>query len=344
MHAIKSLKHMALLLTVILIVAGCQGNTVSDGDEAKDTQNTQETQNTEDTQDSDDTASNQDGEGVKDSQNQDAESEEGYTFTDVYGHTITLDDVATRYISFSPEITEILYAIGAGDGLVGRSVHGTYPEAALEVEELGSLSDYNMERVVELDPDVVFISSLASEENYQQFVDAGITPIAVSYGKTLVGTMDYVEQIAEITGHEEEAKSVITSIDEAIKGAKERAANRESKSVYYVLGAGEGGDYAATGDTFISQIIELVGGTNIAADGSNWVYNVEQVVEKDPDFIIGTNDYGVLDSLLELDGYKDLTAVKEGRVYDVNPDIFDRQGPRVVEAIEQMESILYGDE
>lgn len=350
MKTIQKFKHIALLLTLVIMVAGCQGNSDNTVSEGTDTNVTQDADNTQgDAADQEDAQADedaqQDDEDQESQRAEEASQEEGaYSFTDVFGNTIVLETLPTTYVSFAPEITEILYAIGAGDGLVGRSTYGNYPEAVLEVEELGTLSDFNMERVVELEPDLVFISSLASEENYQQFVDAGLTPVALSYGSTLAGTMDYIQQIGEITGHEEEAEPVIIAIDEAINGAKERGANREAKSVYYVVAAGEGGDYAATGDTFIGQIIEVTGATNAAADGTDWMYNVEQLVEKDPDVIIGSNAYGVLDSLSELDGYKDLTAVKEGRVYDVNPDIFDRQGPRVVEAIEQMETIVYGEE
>ncbi len=363
MNGIKKFKHMALLLTLIVLVAGCQGNGTTDGDKTSGTEVTQGVQENQETQDGKEAQSDQDiqddeeeqsdqdiqdDEEVQSDQDQATDSgteeAEGYSFVDVFDNTIALETLPTSYISFAPEITEILYAIGAGDGLIGRSTYGNYPEAALEVEEVGTLSDFNMERVVELNPDVVFISSLASEENYQQLVDAGLTPVALSYGNTLAGTMDYVKQVAEITGYEVEAESVITSIDEAINGAKERAANRKPKSVYYILGAGESGDFAATGDTFIGQIIEVTGATNAAADGSNWMYNVEQVVEKNPDIIIGSNAYGLLDSLSELDGYKDLTAVKEGRVYNVNDDMFNRQGPRVVDAIKEVERIVYGDE
>ena len=109
-------------------------------------------------------------------------------------------------------------------------------------------------------------------------------------------------------------------------------------TVYYVVGFGEGGDWTAGGDTFIGQMIETAGGDNIAAEISGWSYSLETLVEKQPEIIV-VPDWA-LESFISAPLYSELEAVQNGRVYGINEDIISRQGPRLIEGLEQLNAIF----
>ncbi len=263
-----------------------------------------------------------------------------FTFTDKFGNAITIEEEPAAIVSFAPEITETLFEMNVGDRMVGRSSWCDYPLEAFDVEDLGSLFDFNLEALLAVEPDVVFLSSMVSEEIYQQLVDNGLTVASFDFDSTLVGTMDQIKLIGNIVNKNGRAQKINTRIADALEKMKEKAATREPKSVYYAVAVGEY-TAAATGDTFINDIITATGAENAAADGSDWMYTVEQLVVKDPDYIICSNKHDTKDKIMTLDGYKDLTAVKEGRLFDVDENIFSRQGPRVVDAMAVIDAIIY---
>lgn len=266
-----------------------------------------------------------------------------YTFTDKFGNDITIETKPEFFVSFAPEITETIYALGVGGQLVGRSSYCDYPAEAAEVADLGSLFEFSLEAVLEINPDLVFLSSMVSEDVYNQFLDNDIAVAVFDYDENLSGTMTQIQTIGAILDSNKKAVEINGTIQKAIDDVSANAVNREAKSVYFAVGVGEYTS-AATGDTFMNDIIVTTGATNAAADGTSWMYTVEQVVEDNPDFILCSNKYDIKASIETLDGYKDLNAVKEGRLIEVDENVFFRQGPRVAEALYTMESVVFGDE
>lgn len=265
-----------------------------------------------------------------------------YTFIDKFGNEVTIESRPETVVSFSPELTETLFAIGAGEMVAGRSTWCDFPAEAAEVPDMGSLFDFNLENVLVAEPDVVFLSSMVSEDVYNQLVDNGITPVSLDFDSTLAGTMNYIRYVGQIMDQQEEAVALIAEIRNTINDIAARAAGREATSVYYVVSAGEYTS-TATGDTFVHDIIVTTGATNVAEDGTDWMYTVEQLVEKDPDYVFCSKNWDTKSTIESLEGYKDLTAVKEGRLIEVDENIFSRQGPRVVEALLLVEEILFGE-
>ncbi len=265
-----------------------------------------------------------------------------YTFTDKFGNDITIETKPETIVSFAPEITETIFALGKGDTLVGRSSYCDYPSEALEVTDLGSLFEFSLESVIEVNPDIVFLSSMVSEEVYQQLVDNKIQVATFDYDDNLNGTMTQINTIGDIIDSKMEAAEISGAIQAGIDDLTAKAAGRQATSVYFAVSVGEYTS-AATGDTFINDIIVTTGATNAAADGTFWMYTVEQLVEQDPDFVICSNKYETKGNIESLDGYKDLTAVKEGRLFEVDENIFFRQGPRVVEALYILDDIIFNN-
>lgn len=265
-----------------------------------------------------------------------------FTFTDKFGNEMTIESKPETIVSFAPEITETIYALGSGSQLVGRSTYCDYPAEVAEVADLGTLFEFSIEKVIEVNPDVVFLSSMVSEDVYAQLVDSNITVAVFDYDDNLMGTQEQIANIGAIIDQNDQAKAINADIQATIDELTQKAQTREPKSVYFAVSVGEYTS-AATGDTFMNDIIVTTGAENAAADGTFWMYTVEQLVEKDPDILICSNKYDTKATIESLDGYKDLTAVKEGRLFEVDENIFFRQGPRVVEAMYAVEKIVYGD-
>jgi len=121
-------------------------------------------------------------------------------------------------------------------------------------------------------------------------------------------------------------KEKVQNVEDKVKGV-------DKPSVYYVVGFGKS-DFTAGGNTFIGQIIEKAGGKNIAADVQGWKYSKEKLMEKNPDIIVISDKYDSKNNFVTGEGYKDLKAVKEGKVYEIDDNMLSRQGPRQADGLE----------
>ncbi len=263
------------------------------------------------------------------------------TFTDGVGREVTIESEPMTIISMAPSMTETLFALGLGDRVVGRTDYCNYPEAALEVESIGSLREPNIEAIIALNPDLVMVSTFASDEVLAKFDEAGLNTVVIVTQENFEGIYELITQAANIFEIPENAVTLIEAMKADVAEVTELVKDVEKKSVYYVVAFGEYGDYTATGDTFIHEMLELAGGTNIAADGEAWSYNLESIIEKDPEFVICTELKDTKATLEITEGYMDLTAVKEGRLVEINQDLLSRPGPRITEGLRAVAQILH---
>lgn len=265
-------------------------------------------------------------------------SEDGFsyplTLTDAYGNEVTVEEEPETIVSVSPALTEIVYALGGEDKLIGRSDYDDYPEAVLDIQSVGPIDLPDTELIVSLDPDVVLASSIFSEEAYNALTDAGITVVIIKDESDLEGMYTYITTTADVIGLHEEGQALVedlkAELDEISAEVNDTIAGSEI-TVYYCMGYGEYGDYTAGGDTFINDIIEAAGCVNAAGDIEGWSISTEELLAKDP-YIILVPSWGY-DAFLETEPYSELTAVQEGRVLSVDENIFNRVGPRNVDAV-----------
>lgn len=263
------------------------------------------------------------------------------TIKDKFNQEVVIETVPERIISMSPEFTEIIYALGAGDRMVGRSSYCDYPEEALEITDFGSVLDINLESVIEADPDIIFLSSMVDEETVGMFKAQGLVVVTLDKDSSFEGTYEYFKIIGHILDVEEEAEALIQIVETQVAEVELAVAGLEKPTVYYVVYAAEGYDSTATGDTFIHHIVELAGGDNVAAEATNWTYSIEKIVEDNPEIIICSKYWDTKGNIMGLTGYKDLEAVIEGRLFEVDENIFSRQGPRIGEAVKALAQILH---
>lgn len=252
--------------------------------------------------------------------------------TDMVGRQVELPAQVETVVSLASSNTEILYAIGAGDMLIGRDSYSDYPEEVADVAVVGDFNGPNIEAIAEAQPDVVLASSLL-EDVINQLTDLGIT-VFCTEASDYEGIYTSIELIGTICGKTEEASALCAQMRETIDAVHAAAATENQPTVYYVMSFGEYGEWSGGPGSFINTAIELAGGIPVTKDmGETWVNpSIEQVIELDPDIILLSSLYTIED-LSAANGYADMRAVQEGNVYLVNPDLVELPGPRIAEAV-----------
>ncbi|MDP2778386.1 MAG: cobalamin-binding protein, partial [Anaerolineales bacterium] len=253
---------------------------------------------------------------------------------------------AKRVVSLAPSNTEILFAIGAGDQVVGRDQYSDYPEAAKNVTDIGStFGALNTELIVSLKPDLIIAAEINTPEQVKSLEDLGLTVYYLSNPTTLEEMYTNLEIVAQLTGHEADAATLIESLKARVAAVDEKIMPLSSRiSVFYELdGTDPAKPYTAGGGTFIKLLIDRAGGYNIASDIEGYPQlSLEQVVAADPAFIIlGDSAYGVTPELVSArPGWDNLSAVKSGQVLPFDDNLLSRPGPRLVDGLEALAKLL----
>lgn len=257
----------------------------------------------------------------------------------------TLDEM--RIISLAPNVTEMVYALGAGDQLVGRTDYCNFPAEALEVTSIGSLWDPNMETILALDADVAIATSIVDPTFIENLNKAGVQTYQFYEEDSFDKTDDLIREVAHVIGRDAQAEAIIADMNERIQAVEDKvSAVEDKKSVVFIIGYGDWGDFAATGDTFVDGVLQTAGGINVAKDGHSWSISKELLVQTDPDVIIisiseGMDAESELRNFTTLAPYCDLTASETGHVYTIDGDSSQRQGVRTVDTVEEIARMLY---
>ena len=260
--------------------------------------------------------------------------EAAITVTDMTGREITLDEPATRVVALSAADCEFLYAVGAGDTLVGRGEYCDYPAEVLEVPSVQSGYDTNIEQIIALEPQVLLMSTMAqTEEQIAQLEEAGIK-VVVSDAQDIEGVYTAVEMIGKLMGKEKEAEQVIVSMQAAFADLSNSTAGR-GKTVYFEVSPLEYGLWTAGKGTFMSEIAEMLGMKNIFYDVEGWAeISEEQVIERNPDYIVTITMYfgegpTPVEEIMSRTGWENVTAVKNGAILNLVDNELSRPTPRL---------------
>lgn len=267
--------------------------------------------------------------------------EGGPSIVDSRGVTVSLPRYPERIVSLSPNITETLFALGIGERLVGRTDYCDFPSETQYIESMGDLFTPSIEKVVSAAPDLVIISNLGQSQTIDAIEAAGIPVAFIDEPSTMEGTFRIIEQVGAITGTASQAQEIVLSLQETLDAVEAKRSPGTPPTVYYVTGFGEWGDFTATGDTFIHDIIVSAGAVNIAENAVNWSYQLELILANDPDIIILPPMWGSTFEQTKAEftnhpSYSSLTAVKLDRIITIDSNLVERQGPRSAQAVEQL--------
>jgi iron complex transport system substrate-binding protein len=262
------------------------------------------------------------------------------TFCDFYNRKVTFANNPRRIISASPGITEVIYALGEGNRLVGRTDYCDYPVQVKKVASIGGLEDPNFETIAAINPELVIASTHFQKESVRKLEVLKIPVIVIQSETSFEGAYDIIGKVAMVLNVKYRADSIINRMKTDVAEILQKVKSVKSHpTVYYVIGFGKTGDFTAGGNTFISKLIEMAGGTNIAADVNGWSYSLEKLIEKDPDVILIRT--GNKEVFCKTPSYCNLKAVKSGRIYEIDDDLFEITGPRLSEGLKNLYKILH---
>ena len=252
-----------------------------------------------------------------------------------------------RIVSLAPNVTEMIYALGSGENLVGRTDYCDYPPEAKSVQSIGTLWNPNMETILALDADVAIASSIVDPSFIESLNKAGVQAYQFYEENSFEGTYTLIEKVAQVIGKEDAAEKIINDMKERVQEIRKITSMvNMRRSAVFIVGYGDWGDYAATGDTFLDGVIEAAGGVNAAKDGIAWSISKELLLEKDPDVILlsgnqGTDPQTEIATFTSLEPYSQLSACKKGKVYVIDGDAAQRQGVRTIDTVEEIARLLY---
>jgi iron complex transport system substrate-binding protein len=265
---------------------------------------------------------------------------------DDFGYEVTLNEIPQRIVSLAPSNTEILFAIGAGDRVVGVTDYCNYPPEAMEKPKVGGYSTIDIEKVIALNPDLVVAAYGNGAETVEILRNNGITVIALN-PKNLNDIMRDIELLGKVTGCEENASKLVRMMECTIEEVKKSVANvTDRPKVAHILWHDP--IWISGNNTFVDELIRLAGGENAFSDMDGWkAVSIEDMLERNPDVIIVNSGTGMggagKDILYEwaINELKDTSAVKTGRVYVIDADIISRPSYRLVYALEDIVSFLH---
>ena len=265
--------------------------------------------------------------------------------TDFKGRNIVLDKVPQRIVSLSPSNTEILFALGAGDRVVGVTNYCDYPEEAKKVEQVGTFEGPNMELIKKVQPDVV-LAGYIQEDTVKTLEGMGITVI-VTEAESFEAIYQSIGLIGKITGTDAKAEEITVSMKSKIAEIEAKTKGKKKPTVFYVVWADP--LTTAGSETFINDVIKAAGGINVAEKVEGWAkYSAEELVKDNPEMIIAalhSTDKGMAkEDLSKNQIFSKLECVKKGKVYVMSDDnVISRPGPRIVQAVEEMARVFYGE-
>ena len=273
------------------------------------------------------------------------EAPESVSVVDDAGRTVEIARTSQRFVSLAPSNTEILFALGLGDKVVGVTDFCDYPEEAKAIEQVGTYFEPNIEMIFSLSPDLV-LAIPDVPEVVAKLEELGI-PALILDPSDLEGILADIQLVGQATGAETEAEALVSELRGRIAVVTEKAGEaKERVRVFCEIDATDPSKPWASGPgSFMDAMIHLSGGTNVAADAdSPWPQlSAEEIIAKDPEIIIlADSEYGVTaESVGARPGWDVITAVKYGAIYDIDDDLISRAGPRIVDGLEAVAKIIH---
>ena len=281
--------------------------------------------------------------------NQAEATAEALKVTDGLGRNLTLNPNPKRVISLAPSNTEILFAVGAGDIVVGRDDFSNYPEQVKALPSVGgSMGDYNLEEIISLKPDLVLAAEINSPEQVKAIEDAGLPVVYYLSNPTdLEGMYKNLETVGLLTNRQKQAADLVASLRERVAAVEQKlqGITTHPKVFYELDGSDPSKPWTSGKGTFMDLLIQLAGGENVGASmDSAWgQMSQEALLVANPDVILlGDATYGTTaEQVAARAGWEKIKAVQTGQILPFNDDMASRPGPRLVDGLEILARILH---
>lgn len=269
----------------------------------------------------------------------------GGTYTDDAGRSITITNVPQRIVSHVPAITEMLYALGLGNRVVGVSDYADYPPQVKEKPKVGNYYNPSIEKIAALNPDLVVTDG--ESQDIQQLDNLNIKYIVIN-PQNIQGIYKDIEMLGKIENVEQKATSLVDSMKAQVNDVTAKVKGLPGVKVFYALDMTDPNNpWTAGPGSFIDWMINTAGGINVAsqASGPYVQFSIENVVSENPDVIIYPATHGTEtitpDTFKSSPIWSKLTAVKDGKIFSVDADLVSRNGPRITQGLLEIAKIIH---
>lgn len=258
--------------------------------------------------------------------------------TDDLGRAITVPVKVARVVSTAPSVTENIFAVGAGDRLVGVTTFCNYPEEAKSIAKIGDTMNPNMETIVAMKPDIVFVSSASQLEAFTKTLESNGIAVYVTNPESLDGVINGLVHFGDLFGTQEKANALVADLKRRIAallpydGAAKylKVFVQISKEPLFTIGK----------RSHLTNVLPLAGGESVTANVETAYPKLSKETASTlvPEVIILSESD---DNKEPNEAFKNSPAVEYGRIYKINADLISRPGPRLVDALEQIAKCLH---
>ncbi|MFA4836427.1 MAG: cobalamin-binding protein [Dehalococcoidia bacterium] len=257
------------------------------------------------------------------------------------------DKIPQRIVSLAPSNTEILFALGLGDQVVGVTDYCDFPPEAKLKEKIGGFSEVNLEKVLSLSPDLVLAADIHTKTIVPELENRGLKVIVLN-PKTIDELLANITQVGALTGKEAESAKLVADMKGRIEAVTDKVSslsNEDKPGVFFITWHDP--PWTVGSGNIINELIEKAGGTNIFADlEGNKSVILETIIARNPQVMLASTGHGeggknTLKWAQTEDRLRGTDARKNNRAFEINADLVNRSGPRIVDGLESMARCIH---
>ena len=251
-----------------------------------------------------------------------------------------------RYVITSPEIAELIYLINAQNNVVGVTIECDYPSVYKSLPKVGNFGKVDVEKILNLKPDIVFTTKLEQDELNHTLSKLNIRTISL-YPKTVDEVLNSIVKLGEITGNKKRATFVVDSLKSELETIKTQNKKIIKKKRVYIE-IYNNPLMSVSDESFVGNLIKYAGGENIfkTLPRDYSMVKQEDIIKKNPQVIISLLPGETKERIASRKGWQNIDAVKNGRIYtvkDIDPDVVLRAGSRIIIGIKSLQKLIYDE-
>lgn len=264
------------------------------------------------------------------------------TRVDALGRRVELPEEPQRIVSLVPSVTEILFALGLEERIVGVTSFCTYPERARSKPQVGGYANPNLEAVTLQRPDLVFISADSASPALLSRMERLGLPVYVVYPRGIEATVAMIRAVGRVTGATQGGERLARQLTAAVARVRAAVAGRKRPRVLFCVMVRP--LIVAGPETLVGDLIEVAGGVNVVPTGVSRypTWGNEALLLADPDLIVVSPHPGTPNPANLFTAWPELKAVKTGRIVSIPPDWVHRPGPRLALGLTALAEAMHG--
>jgi len=252
-------------------------------------------------------------------------------FKDALERDVAIPQEVRRVVSLAPNLTEIIYAVGGGEKLVGDTTYCDFPEAARSIQKIGDTMSPNMEAIIALHPDVVFVSTASQIEAFMRTLAERNIAVYVVDARSVDDIIDSMLIMGDILGTRPEAEKTVAALRQRLDAVQSKVSGKPIRRVFVQISKEP--LFTAGREAYLNEVVKIAGGESVtqAIPGAYPNLSRETALKLDPDAIVISDNEGNHEPN---SAFANSAAVKNGQVFRINADLLSRPGPRIVDAVE----------